>query len=84
MSGQMIEEIKDALKLHGRRLVDILYNASVLSAISVGAALLILFITCRSSILIYLCLLVLNESCLRVVRFGSAPIRQNDNYPLRR
>jgi hypothetical protein len=44
MSGQIIEEIKDALKLHGKRFVDILYNASVFSTISVGAALLILII----------------------------------------
>jgi hypothetical protein len=44
MSGQMIEEIKDALKLNGRRLIDALYNASVFSTISVGAFLLILVI----------------------------------------
>jgi hypothetical protein len=41
---QIIEEIKDALKLHGRRVIDALYNASVFSTISVGAALLILVI----------------------------------------
>lgn len=44
LTGHVIGEIKDALKLHGRRLVDALYNASVFSTISVGAALLILFI----------------------------------------
>jgi hypothetical protein len=44
VTGQMIEEIKDALKLNGRRLIDTLYNASVFSTISVGAALVILLI----------------------------------------
>jgi hypothetical protein len=40
----MIGEIRSAIKLHGSRLVDLLYNASVFSTISVGAALLILII----------------------------------------
>lgn len=44
MSGHVIGEIRSAIKLHGKRLVDILYNASVFSTISVGAALLILII----------------------------------------
>jgi hypothetical protein len=44
MSGHMIGEIRSAIKLHGSRLVDLLYNASVFSTISVGAALLILII----------------------------------------
>ncbi len=44
MAGHVIEEIKNALKSHGRKLVDALYNASVFSTISVGAALLILVI----------------------------------------
>jgi hypothetical protein len=44
MTGHVIEEMREAFKLHGRRLVDILYNASVFSTISVGAALLILII----------------------------------------
>jgi hypothetical protein len=42
VTGQMIEEIKDALKLGGQRAIDTLYNASVFSTISVGAFLLIL------------------------------------------
>ena len=44
VTGHVIEEIRDAFKLYGRRLVDALYNASVFSTISVGAALLILII----------------------------------------
>jgi hypothetical protein len=44
MSGHVIEEVKDALKLHARKLVDALYNASVFSTILVGAALLILVV----------------------------------------
>ena len=44
MTGQMIEEIRDAVKLHGRRLIDTLYNSSVVSTISFGAVLLMLLI----------------------------------------
>ncbi len=44
MAGHVIEELIDTLKLCGRRLVDAVYNASVFSTISIGAALLILII----------------------------------------
>jgi hypothetical protein len=44
MTGQMIEEIRDAVKLHGGRLIDTLYNSSVVSTISFGAVLLMLLI----------------------------------------
>lgn len=44
MTAHLIDEIRDAFKLYGRRLVDALYNASVFSTISVGAALFILVV----------------------------------------
>ncbi len=44
MSGHVIQQIRDAFKLYGRRLVDVIYNSSVYSTLAFGAALLILFV----------------------------------------
>lgn len=44
MAGQAVQEIRDALKLYGRRLIDVLYHVSAFSIIAYGAALFVLFV----------------------------------------